>query len=144
MRRAILAFFPAVLAAYLVASLLATQTILHRLGEMGMPVTLREHVQASLHDLVGLLTSYLPLILLAFLLALPIAAGLSRLLPRLRVVFFTLAGALAVICIHLIMRQVLGLNGIAATRETPGLLLQGGAGFFGGYLFYVLMGWAHR
>ena len=42
------------------------------------------------------------------------------------------------------MRQVLGLNGIAAARETPGLLLQGAAGLFGGYLFYVFMGWAHR
>ncbi len=144
MRRAIVAFFPAVVAAYLLASLLATQTILHNLQNMGMPVTLREYVHASLHDMLGLATSYLPLMLLAFLLALPVAAGLSRLLPRLRFVFFPLAGFAAVISIHLVMRQVLGVNGIAAARETAGLLLQGLGGLFGGYLFYVFMGWAHR
>ena len=144
MRRALLAFFPAVFGAYLLGSLLATQVILARLRDMGMPVTLREHLHASWHDVLGLTGNYLPLIALALLLAFPVATGLSRVLPKLRVLFFGLAGAAAVIVIHIAVREVLGVSGLAATRDLHGLLLQGVAGWFGGYLFYVFMGWAHR
>ncbi|MFT4768325.1 MAG: hypothetical protein ACI8RN_001460 [Glaciecola sp.] len=144
MLRAVMAFFPAVLGAYIVGSVFATQTILAELQAMAMPVTLRDRLHASWHDLLGLTTSYLPLILIAFLVAMPIAAGLSRYLPRARVFLYGLAGAIAILALHLIMKAVLGLNGIAAVREPLGLALQCLAGWFGGYLFYVFTGRAHR
>lgn len=144
MRRAIIAFIPAVAGAYILSSLLATQVILARIEGMGIPVTLRDRLDASLHDIVGLAGSYFPLMLLAFLLVLPIAAGLGYLAPRLRVLLYSLAGAGAVLCIHLVVKAVFGLNGIAAVRDTHGFLLQGLAGWFGGYLFFVFTGRAHR
>lgn len=144
MRRAIIAFFPAVLGAYLLGSLLATQVILARIQSMGMSVTLRDRLAASFHDLYGLAATYLPLMLLAFLLALPLAGVIGRYLPRLRVMLYGLAGALAVLAIHIAIKSVLGLNGIAAVRDTHGFLLQGVAGWFGGYLYFVFTGQAHR
>lgn len=130
--------------AYVIASVLATQVILARIEALGVTVDLRDRLYATGHDIVGLLGTYLPLMLIAFLVAMPVAAGLGKLLPRLRFVFFGLAGIAAVVAIHLIMKQVLGLNGIAAVREPLGLGLQGFAGWCGGYLFHLFMGYAHR
>jgi hypothetical protein len=144
MRKEIIAFFPAVLGAYLVASVLATQVILARLSGLGMPITLRDRLEATGHDLVGLATSYLPILALAYLLALPVAVALANYLHRYRVFIYGLAGALAVLAIHILVKAVLGLNGLAAARDLHGLLLQGLAGWFGGYLFYVFTGQAHR
>lgn len=144
MLRAVMAFFPAVLGAYIVGSVFATQTILAELQAMAMPVTLRDRLYATWHDLLGLTTSYLPLMLIAFLIAMPVAVGLSRYLPRARLFLYGLAGAAAILVLHLIMKAVLGLNGIAAVREPAGLALQCLAGWFGGYLFYVFTGRAHR
>lgn len=144
MRRAILAFLPSVIGAYLLGSLFATQVILARIEAMGFSVALRDRLHATAHDIVGLSTSYLPLVALAFLLALPVAVGLSSWLPRLRLYLYGLAGAVAITAIHVAMKQVLGLNGIAAVRDPHGLALQAVAGWFGGYLFYVFTGRAHR
>jgi len=144
MLRAVMVFFPAVLGAYVVGSIFATQVILAKLEAMAMPVTLRDRLHATGHDLLGLATSYLPLMLIALLIALPVAAGLSRYVPRARVFLYCLAGALAIYALHTLMKAVLGLTGIAAVREPLGLGLQCLAGAFGGYLFYVFTGRAHR
>ena len=144
MLRVVIVFFPAVLGAYIVGSIFATQTILAELQAMAVPVTMRDRLHASWHDLLGLTTSYLPLMLLAFLVAMPVAAGLSRYLPKARVFLYVLGGAVAILALHVIMKAVLGLNGIAAVREPLGLALQCLAGCFGGYLFYVFTGRAHR
>lgn len=139
MIRVLKAFFPAVIAAYVVGSLLATQVVLGNLGDMGVEVTLSTRLQASLHDLLGM-PAYLLLILLAFVVAMPVAAGLVRVhaLPGTRVFWFTLAGFVALVALHLIMRQVLGLYPVAAAREWSGLLLQGFAGAVGGFLYSVI------
>jgi hypothetical protein len=144
MLRAFIAFFPAVLGAYVLGSIFATQIILGEVASMAMPVTLRDRMHATGHDLLGLSTSYLPLMLVAFAIAMPVAAWLARYVPRIRFLIYGLAGASAVIALHLIMKAVLGLTGIAAVRELDGLALQGLAGWFGGYLFFVFTGWAHR
>lgn len=128
----------------MLGSLLATQVILAGLAPMGIPVTLRDTVRASWHDVIGLGTSYLPLMAVAFAVAMPLAVFIGRYVERLRVVIYCLAGTAGVVAIHLIMKAVLGLNGIAAVREPEGLALQGLAGWFGGYLFYVFTGQAHR
>ena len=132
------------LGAYILGSILSTQVILQRIESLGLPITPRNRFDASWHDVLGMATSYQPLMAVAFLLALPVAAGLGRLLPRVRFLLYPLAGLAAVIALHLIMRAVLGLNGVASVRDLHGLLLQGGAGWLGGYLFYVFTGQAHR
>ncbi|MDP4788669.1 MAG: hypothetical protein NWR64_01665 [Haliea sp.] len=139
MIRVLKAFFPAVLLAYILGSVLATQTVLAKLAALGVAVPMTVRLQASLHDVIGM-TAYLLLILVAFVLALPVAAWLVRAhrVPGPRLFWFTLAGFAGVIALHLIMNQVLGIWVIAAAREWPGLLLQGLAGAMGGWVFGVI------
>ena len=139
MIRVLKAFFPAVIAAYIIGCLLATQVVLGNLADMGVDISLATRLQASFHDLLGM-TAYLLLILVAFVIAMPVAAGLVRihLVPGTRVFWFTLAGFVALVALHLIMRQVLGVYPVAAARDLGGLLLQGLAGAVGGFLYSII------
>ncbi len=134
------AYFAAVLVTFLFASTFATQFIMGNLQDMGMTVTFSDRFSATLHDIGGLSGIYLPLIAVSFIISLPLAAGIIRFVPNLRLIGYVLAGAAGLVAIHLIMKAVLGLTGIAATRTVMGLLSQGLAGAIGGYLFYWLSG----
>ena len=138
MLRVLKAFFPAVLLTYVLASIFSTQIILGNLQAMGVEVSAMVRLSTSFHDLMGLTSSYLVLILVAFIVGLPVAAGLTRLMPTQRLVLFILAGFVAIVALHLIMKAVLGLSGIAATRTGFGLITQGVAGAAGGYLYFRL------
>jgi hypothetical protein len=138
MVRALKAFFPAVLLAYVLASVLATQSNLGHLQMLGMEVGLADRADATFHDIIGMASSYLLLILVAFVLGLPVAAGLARLMPGQRALLYALAGFTAIVVLHLIMKAVLGISGIAATRTTAGLIGQGAAGAIGGLCFHWL------
>lgn len=135
MLRSLKAFFPAVLLAYLVASVLVTQANLAAVQSMGLEIDGSVRLDTTLKDIAGMASSYLALILVSFVLAMPVAAGLSRWLPAQRTLLFTLAGFVAIVALHLIMEAVLGLSGIAPTRTLAGLLGQGLAGAVGGYCF---------
>lgn len=136
MIKVLLAYAAAVSGAFVLGSILATQFILGNVAAMGMDVSVGVRLEATLHDVLGLATSYLPLMAIAFLVALPVAAGLRRLLPTQALFLYVLAGAVAVVTLHLAMKAALGLSGIAATRTAAGLLSQGLAGALGGYLYY--------
>lgn len=138
MLRAVKAFLPTVLVAYVLASVVATQIVLSQVASMGVAVSLADRGAATVHDLLGLATSYLPLVAVALVLALPAAAGLLRLVPTQRALLYPLAGFVALVSLHLIMKAVLGVSGIAATRTLPGLLSQGFAGAIGGLCFHAL------
>ena len=139
-----LPFFPATLAAYIVGAALATQVTLNGVAAHGIRVSLDDRLYATGYDLLGLARTYLPLVAIAFLIALPTAAGLARWLPQLRLVLYGLAGAAALVVLHLVARKVLGVTALAATREFSGVLFQAVAGWFGGYVYFVATGWAHR
>ena len=138
MLRALKAFLAAVLLAYVLASVAATQLVLSQVAAMGVVVSAGDRISASLHDLLGLASSYLVLIAAAFALAMPVAAGLCRRLPHQRALLYALAGFTAIVALHMIMKAVLGVSGIAATRSLPGLLSQGAAGAVGGLCFHLL------
>ncbi len=138
MLRVVAAFIVAVLAAFVAGSVFVTQFNLASVAGMGMEITAGVRLQATLHDLLGLSATYLPMVALAFLIALAVARGLLMLFPQQRLLLFALAGAVGLIAIHLIMKAVLGVNGIAATRTLAGLLSQGLAGALGGYVFYAM------
>ncbi|MFT6288668.1 MAG: hypothetical protein ACJA09_003432 [Alcanivorax sp.] len=138
MVRVLKAFFPAVVLAYVLASILFTQTILCAVQRMGLEVSAGIRLATTVEDLIGMSSSYLLLILVAFILGLPVAAGLTRLLPTHRALLFTLAGFVAIVAIHMVMKAVLGISGIAATRTLTGLLAQGVAGAVGGYCYHLL------
>ena len=103
-----------------------------------MVVTAGVRLQATWHDILGLASAYLPLMAIAFLIALPVAAGLLKIFPSQPLLLYVLAGAVGVVTLHLTMKAVLGVTGIAATRTIAGLLSQGLAGALGGYLYYSI------
>lgn len=138
MIKILMAYSGAVVGAFLLGSVLATQVILGNVQEMGMVVSTGVRLQATLHDIAGLASSYLPLMAVAFLIALLVAAGLLKLFPSHPLLLYVLAGAVAVVTLHLTMKAVLGLSGIAATRSTLGLMGQGLAGALGGYLYFTI------
>jgi hypothetical protein len=138
MLRVVAAFFVALCATYLIGSVAATQFVLQEVVALGPKVPWSVRLETTGRDLVGLAGSYLPLLALAFALALPVAAGLVRLAPAARPGWYLAAGFAAVLALHLIMKAVLGVTGIAATRSLAGLLAQGAAGAVGGALFHAL------
>ena len=138
MVRVVKAFLPAVLVAYLLASIRFTQAILTTVQGFGLEVSLTQRLAATGHDIVGMASSYLLLLSVAFLIALPVAAGLTRLLPSRRALLFTLAGFVAVVTLHVTLKLLLGVSGIAVTRTLAGLLGQGLAGALGGYVYHRL------
>jgi len=136
--RSILAFFAAVLVAYLIGASLATQHVLGALTEMGMDIDFAVWAQATLHDLGGMFPTYAPLIVVAFLIALPVILLVCRGRPGWRRIGYTTGFFVAIIAMHLLMTTVLDVTAIAATRFASGLLQQGFAGAVAGYVFYRL------
>ena len=138
MFRSIGAYLLALIAAYVVGAAAATQAVMAALTGMGVEITLADRLGATLHDQVGMFATYAPLIGVALAIGLAVAALISRGLPGWRRVGYVLGGFVAVITMHLIMRQVLDLTPVAAARSAGGLLLQGSAGAVAGYVFWFV------
>jgi hypothetical protein len=132
------AFLPATIIAFLLASVLSTQVILARVQAMGLDVPVNVRIMTTLQDIVGMASSYLLLITLAFALALPVAARLARVISDRSVVLFILAGFVAIAVLHIALQFALGIHPIPATRTLPGFLGQCLAGAAGGWCYYRL------
>ena len=135
MTRRIATFVGAVLATYVVAAVLASNSAISNVIAMGLPVDFGKRLEVIGHDILGMTTSYLPLIAVAFLLAFLVAGLLVRNRPTLRIAIYVLAGSIAVVCIHVGLKMAFDITPVAAARTTVGLSLQAMAGAFGGYLF---------
>ncbi len=131
----VIPFLLAVLAAYVLGSIMGTQFVLHSVVEMGLPVSIGLRVETTFADLVGTLAVLLPLIAIALLCAFVVAALLGRLAPAIRGGLFVLAGFVGVVALFLIMRSTLGLDGYAPVRTPLGLFALGMAGALGGWVF---------
>jgi hypothetical protein len=99
-----------------------------------------QRLGAIVHDVSGMTDIYLPLVAVSLLLGLPVAFAVVQKNPHLRMIGYVSAGFVALLAMHVIMKAVLGLSGIAPTRTLWGLLAQGVAGGIGGYLFCRLSG----
>lgn len=135
------AFVGAVLAAYIPAALVSTQMVLAEVAALGLPISAGVRASATLHDLIGMATTYLPLVALSLLLGFAAAAVVLRLLPHWRPFGYVFAGACAVLVLHLILYATFGMHPLPATRTEAGLIAQGAAGALGGYVFAWLGGW---
>ncbi len=138
MIRSIFAFFVAVLVAYLIGASLATQHVLGALTDMGMDITFAVWAEATLHDLIGMFAIYVPLIVVAFGIGIPVALLICRGRPGWRRIGYTTGCFTAIVAIHWLMPQVLDVTPVAATRFFSGLMMQGLAGAVAGYVFYRL------
>ena len=138
MLRVLKAFFPSLLFTYAVASVLATASVMASLRGMGVEVDTATQLQATWHDLLGMATSYLLMILAAFAVALPVAAALVKLVGGWRLPLFLLAGAVALLVLHWLLSLALQVTPVAAARTPLGLAGQCAAGALGAGLYALL------
>ena len=121
--------------AYVLASLAGSQSVAGHLAEMGVPLSLGERLEMSAKDLLGMTDLFLPLIAVGMTIALLVAGWLGKRSPKRRSALFMLAGAVALLSIHLALQWSFDITLVAVARSHMGLLSQALAGAAGGYLF---------
>ena len=138
MGRIAASYLAAVISTYIVGVIFVSQGNIANVVAMGFQVTIAQRLNAVMHDLTHMTGIYLPVIAVSMLISLPVAALIIKYAPHLRSIGYILAGVTALLAIHMIIKMVFGISGIAPTRTLIGLLAQGVAGGVGGYLFHRL------
>jgi hypothetical protein len=136
--RIISSYLLAVLVTYILGAAFVSQGNIAAVTSMGFEISMAKRFEAMMHDITSMYDIYLILIAIALLIALPVAEFIIRRFPELRMVGYLSAGFVAMVAIHVILKAVLGLSGIAPTRELFGLLAQGIAGALGGFVFHYV------
>ena len=131
-------YFTAVVAAYVLGAVFVSQGNIASIVALNFDITIAQRFDAAFHDVTHMTDIYLPIIAISYLIALPVAALIIKYVPHLRMIGYVLAGAAGLVAIHLIIKSVMGLSGIAPTRGFVGLVAQAIAGGVGGYLFHLL------
>jgi hypothetical protein len=129
------AWLLAVAVAYLLATITATQAVIASLQGMGVDIGLGLRLSMTLRDVAGMASMFLPMVAFALLIAFMTAALLCRWLARWRLPLYLLAGAVALVSIHLGLHLAFGITPIAIARSPGGLALQGFAGTAGGFCY---------
>jgi hypothetical protein len=133
------AWLLAVATAYILASVTATQSVIGKLNGMGLEVPFADRLAMTLQDILGMANMFLPMVAFALLVAFMTAALLCRWLARWRLALYALAGATALVMIHVTLHLAFGLTPIAIARTGGGLALQGLAGAAGGVCYILLI-----
>jgi len=141
MIRKLAAYLLAVIVAYLLASITASQSVIARLAEMGIEVNFADRLRMTLQDIAGMAGMFLPMIAAGFLIAFLLTALLCRWLGRRPIALYILAGAVALIAIHLTLNLAFGITPVAIARTMGGLAIQGLAGAVGGYFYAYINRW---
>ncbi|MDG1516220.1 MAG: hypothetical protein P8R41_10655 [Gammaproteobacteria bacterium] len=136
--RNICSFLAAVIAAYVLGAIFVSQGNIAAIVAMDFDVSVAQRFGAVLHDVTNMTGIYLPVIAVSYLISMPVATFIVKYAPQLRMLLYVLAGATGLVAIHLILKLVLGISGIAPTRTLVGLIAQAIAGGVGGYLFHVI------
>jgi hypothetical protein len=131
-------FLAAVVATYIVAVIGYSQINLLNLVDMGIAVDFALRAQTLQHDLVGMLDLFLPIVIVALLLAFGVAALIISRVPHLRTIGYVLAGTMGIYAVIVSLGLMMGTNPIAVTRSAGGLLSQVAAGAVGGFVFALI------
>jgi len=131
-------YLSAVVVAYLLASITATQSVISSLSGMGIALGFSERVAMTVSDIGGMAGMFLPMVAFGLLIAFMATALLCRYLGQWRVPLYIASGAIALVCIHLALNLAFGITPVAIARTTIGLLLQGAAGAAGGFTYVYL------
>lgn len=134
----------ATLVTYTLGSVFMSQAVLAGVSRLGVEIEFPARLQMTLSDLVGLSTSYLPLIAVATAIAMFVATALGRLLPAWRRALYLLAGITAPPALVIIMTLTLGVNPLAGSQGIVGLGLQALAGLAGAMSYVAVLGEAGR
>lgn len=136
--KAIAAYLLAVVATTVLGSILATQFVLAELATMQVDVPLTVRLETTVHDIIGMSPTYAPIVAGALLVAFLVAALLTYFVPLPRRRWYLVGGFIGMIAALLLVKTVLGATPISGAKDIPGLLAQGIAGLFGGWLFAKL------
>ena len=144
--RLIFGFLAALIVTYIVAVLGYTQLNLANLTEMGVKISLGVRFESAIHDLVGMIQIYLPILAASLLIAFSVAEWLASRVKELRVLFFISFALLVPSAIDFLLTfSFWGLNilqnihPIAVTRTTAGVLSQSFACALGGFVFCFIV-----
>ena len=118
---------------------LTTIFVLLRLARVGVSTPIPDFLAMAGHDLAQLAPSYAALLAIAFAIAFTAAGVVARMTPLPRLLVFTVAGAVAVIVMLFLMKQVFfGVTAIAGARGAEGAAAQVITGALAGALFAYL------
>jgi len=131
-------YLAAILVTYLLATVTASLHVASRLAAMGVTLDPAARLAMIGHDLVGMAGMFLPLIAFALLVAFLVTALVHYGLRRARVLLYVLAGAVAMLALHLGLHAAFGLTPVAIARSAGGLALQTLAGAAGGWVYIGL------
>lgn len=134
----VIGYVLAVFVAYVFGATFVSQGNIASVVAMGFEITTSHRIDAIVHDVANMYDIYLPVIAVAMIIALPVAALIIRQVPNFRLIGYVSAGFVAMITIHLTLKALLGMTGIAPTREVMGLVLQGVAGGLGGLAYHYV------
>lgn len=130
------AFFVALVLGYITASVFISIGNMGFLSEMSVPLPVSERISVIAMDLAGLLFAFAPLMTIALLVGLTFTRFVITRWAQPTVFLYGLAGFIAMLSLHLIMKSVFGISPVAATRTISGLVAQGIAGGLAGWAFY--------
>jgi hypothetical protein len=133
-------YLSAVVVAYLLASVVATQSVISSLSGMGVDVSFTERAAMTLRDIGGMAGMFLPMVAFGLLIAFMATALICRYWNQWRIPLYIIAGAAALVCIHLALNLAFGITPVAIARTAAGLGLQAIAGAAGGYTYVYLSG----
>lgn len=136
----LLALLAAIAATAAVGSVVQSQLSLNALSALGVAISASMRWQTTLADWLGFAPTWAAIVGGGFVVAFPVAAGLSRWRPRLRLLWFVLAGAIAILTALVAMRLSLGLTAVAAARSALGMGLLVASGAMGGWVFCWVRG----
>ena len=125
---------------YILATVSATQHVVAQLASMGIDVGLGDRLAMTVKDLAGMAGMFLPLIAFALLAAFLVTALIVHWWDRWRIALYVIAGAAAMVTLHLALHLAFGLTPVAIARSGAGLVVQALAGAAGGYLYARLRG----
>jgi len=131
-------YLAAVVAAYLLASVMATQSVISSLSSMGVGVSFSERAAMTLQDIGGMAGMFLPMIAFGLLIAFMAVGLICHYWNHWRTPLYIIAGAAALVCVHLALNLAFSITPIAIARTTSGLLLQALAGAASGFTYVYL------
>jgi hypothetical protein len=138
MLKTVLFFISAVIDAALLTSIVSTQLVLADIKSFGLEVSIGDRLEATTHDLIGLMLPLLILIGLSFLVSFVIARYAVRIIGGNRTLWYMAAGFTSVPAAILIIKFIMGGTLLAAARTSLGMFLVACCCMAGGWIFAFL------
>jgi len=140
--RWLLAFVLAVLVAAVAGSVVQTQFNLASIAALGISIPVDVRLEVTAFDLLSFAPTYAIVAAFALLIALLVAAWPASAFPAVGLIWYALAGFLAIYTALVCMNAMLPVTVIGAARSSAGMVSLSLAGALGGWLYGLI--WVQR